>query len=131
MKASKFILNTDYITPQNQAEGEITIFVPSSIYVPKTEYKRISQGSITLGKSASEGFRVYITSTAFNYAITGVTACAQLAFGNEQLILTIQRTKTTYTFSVSALASPSNRTITGTGQNLTAHIQTFVDPFEV
>lgn len=131
MKASKFILNTDYITPQNDAEGEITVIIPSSIYIPAGTVQIISQSSITLGKSASVGYRAYLTSTAFSQAITGIYGQAEVAYGNDQLVVTIEHSKTTFTLKAYFPASPSARTLTGTGQNITAHIQTFVDPFEV
>lgn len=131
MKASKFILNTDYITPQNDAEGEMTIFIPSSISIPAGQVKIISQASITLGKTASVGYRAYITSTAFSQAVTGIYGQAEVVYGNSQMVVTIEHSKTTFTLKAYFPASPSARTLTGTGQNITAHIQTFVDPFEV
>lgn len=131
MKASKFILNTDYITPQNDAEGEVTIFIPSSIYIPKGDVKIVSQSSITLGKTASINYRVYITSTAFSQAVTGVCNEAYIPFGGYNMTISLERSKNTFTLKAYFPASTSNRTLTGTGQNITAHIQTFVDPFEV
>lgn len=132
MKASKFILNTDYITTQNDAEGEITIFIPSSIYIAPGEYKIVDKRSITLGKTASVGYRAYIKSTAFNDAITCVNGEAYLMYGNTQMALSLSRdSKSNFSFAASFPASPSARTLTGTGQNITVHIQTFVDPFEV
>ncbi len=131
MKASKFILNTDYITPQNDAEGEITLFIPSSIYIAAGEYKIVDQRSITLGKTASTGYRAYITSTAYNKAIVSVCGETYIDYGGEQMAISLWRDKTTFTLSASFPASLSARTLTGTGQNITAHIQTFVDPFEV
>lgn len=131
MKASKFILNTDYITPQNDAEGEITLFIPDSIYIPKNEYKIVDQRSITLGKTASTGYRAYITSTAYNRAIVSVNGEVYIGSGSNQMAVSLVRDKTTFTLSASFPASSSNRTVTGMGQNITAHIQTFVDPFEV
>lgn len=132
MKASKFILNTDYITPQNDAEGEVTIFIPSSIYIPSNVYKIVDKKSITLGKTASVGYRAYITSTAFNDAITSVNGEVIIMYGNTQMMVSLVRdAKSTFYLAASFPATTGNRTLTGTGQNITAHIQTFVDPFEV
>ena len=131
MKASKFILNTDYITPQNSAEGEATVIIPSSIYIPAGTIKIVSSSTITLGKSASENYRAYFTSTAFPQAITGTCGEAYLPYGGSTMFIGIERTKTTFKVVAYFPASPSNRNLSGTGQNITAHIQTFIDPFEV
>ena len=129
MKAAHFILNSDYITPQNDAEGQVTVAVPSSFYVPKAT-QQVFSSSVTIPGSTSKDYRCYFTSTAFNYAITG---CAEgsFTFGSDELIISIARSKDTFTLRVFNLAQPSNKTFTGTGQNITAHIQTFIDPFEV
>ena len=128
MKPSRFILNTDYVTHQNDAEIEITISLPSSYTVPKNQTKKFS-ASKTLTGSSSKDYRCYITSSAFNFAITGVLE-GQLAYGSNTMLLAIEREKDKFTFSAYMPATTVDKTYSGTGQTLTAHIQTFVDPFQ-
>ena len=129
MKACRFILNTDYVTHQNDAEIELSVALPSSYTVPRTQIKKFSS-SKTLEGSASKDYRCYITSSAFNYAITGLLE-GSLKYGNDTLQIAIEREKDKFTLSVYAPADIVDRTYSGTGQVITAHIQTFVDPFQV
>ena len=129
MKAAHFILNTDYVTSQNDAETTITVALPSSFYVPANtlqEYK----ATATIAGSASKDYRCYITSSAFSYAITGLCQ-GSLQFGNDTLTIDVRRSKDTFTLSVWPPKELSAKTYSGTGQVITAHIQTFVDPFQV
>ena len=129
MKACRFIFNTDYVTHQNDAEFDISVSLPSSYTVPRTQIKKFS-ASKSIAGSASKDYRCYITSTAFNYAITGLLE-GSLKFGNDTLLIAIEREKDKFTLSVYAPAEVADRTYSGTGQVITAHIQTFVDPFQV
>lgn len=129
MKACRFIFNTDYVTHQNDAEFELSVALPSSWTVPRTQIKKYSS-SKTITGSSSKDYRCYITSSAFNYAITGLLE-GSLKFGNDTLNIAIERENDKFTLSVYAPANPNDRTYSGTGQVITAHIQTFVDPFQV
>ena len=130
MRAAHFILNTDYVTSQNDAEAEVSVTLPSSFYVPKYQNKYFSS-TITIPGSASKDYRCYFTSTAFNYAITGCFG-GQLKYGSSDVLeITITRAKDKFTLTVWNAANLYDKTYSGTSQVVTAHIQTFVDPFQV
>ena len=129
MKAAHFILNTDYVTTQNDDEGQVSVSIPSSFYVAGGAIKDFTN-SVTIPGSTSKSFRCYFTSTAFNYAVTGCVE-GSIQFGNDEIVIKIARTKDTFTLIVSNLGRPSAHTYNGTSQVITAHIQTFIDPFEV
>lgn len=129
MKACRFILNTDYVTHQNDNEYTISVVIPSTFTVPAYSVQKF-ESSINIANSATKDYRCYIESTAFNYAITGVL-CALLGYGSDELAIALERNGTKYTLRVWAAADSTAKTFSGTGQVITAHIQTFVDPFQV
>ena len=128
MKACRFILNSDYVTSQNDKEYTISVSLPSSFYVPANTLQEFKT-TINVPNSASKDYRCYITSTAFNFGLTGVLE-AGLKYGNDNLNIALIRDKNNYTLSVYAPKSLSAKTYSGTGQVITAHIMTFVDPFQ-
>lgn len=129
MKAAHFILNSDFITPQNDIEGDVSVAIPSTFTTPAGQ-NTVFSNSVTIKGSSAKFYRCYFTSTAFNYALTGCVE-GSIAFGNDELVITIVRSNDTFTLRVWSLANPSSKTYNGTSQVITAHIQTFVDPFEV
>ena len=129
MKASRFIMNTDYATPQNDTDFTISVNIPASFTVPRTQSKEF-KASYSLPGSASRAYRCYITSTAFNYGITGCNN-GSIQFGSRYLEFTVSRTKDKYELCVFVLPDPNDRTFSGTAQTITAHVQTFIDPFAV
>lgn len=129
MKASRFILNTDYATSQNDAEFTISVTIPSTYTVAAADIKKFS-ASKTISASASKDYRCYFTSTAFNYGLTGALE-ATLRYGSDDLFVTVERAKDKFTLVVYAPAKVSSHTYSGTSQVITAHIQTFVDPFQL
>ena len=120
-------MSTDFTTPQNDTELEISVNLPSSFYVPRTETKEF-RGTKVIAGSASKGFRCYLTSTAYDYAITGCTS-GDIDFGDKKLLFTVGREGNNFVFRIFALAYPTDRTFSGQAQTITAHIQTFIDPF--
>lgn len=129
MKAAHFIMNSDYITPQNEGTAEVSVAIPSSFYVPKYQ-NQVFSASVSIPGSASQDYRCYFTSTAFDYAVTGCYG-GTVQYGNDDLIISLLRSKDSFTLKVWNLAEVENKTFSGTGQVITAHIQTFKDPFEV
>lgn len=129
MKAAHFIMNSDYITPQNEGTAEVSVAIPSSFYVPKYQ-NQVFSASVSIPGSASQDYRCYFTSTAFDYAITGCYG-GQMQYGNDYLVISLVRSKDAFTLRIWNLADIVDRTYSGTGQVITAHIQTFKDPFEV
>lgn len=129
MKASRFILNTDYITPQNDQEVELMVTLPASFSVSAGQVKHYTANKTITG-SASKDFRCYFTSTAQAKATTGCTQCF-MKYGNDALIVAVKRSKDKFTLDVFNLAEVSSHTFSGSARTVTAHIQTFVDPFQV
>lgn len=129
MKACRFILNSDYITSQNDAEYKISVSIPDSFSVPAAQVKEFKT-TINIPDSATKDYRCYIESTAFDHAITGVLE-GQVKYGNNNLMVSIQRNNSDYTLCVWMPADIVARTYTGTSQVITAHIMTFLDAFQV
>lgn len=129
MKACRFIFNTDYVTSQNDKDIDISVAIPSTFTVA-AGVQQIFKTTVTLAGSASKDYRCYFTSTAFNYAVTGAFEC-QIQFGSDNLYAVVQREKDKFTLAVYNIADTSSHTYSGTSQVITAHIQTFVDPFQL
>lgn len=128
MKASRFIMNTDYITTQNDSELVITLNVPGIFTIAAGETK-IFKTTVTSKGSASKGYRCYFESTAFNYALTGGME-AILPIQNTDFTLSVSRKNDEFELMVQTPASTSARSFNTNAQVITAHIQTFVDPFQ-
>ena len=129
MKATRFILNTDYVTSQNDAEFTISVTIPSSFSAAVAEIKKFQTSKTVLG-SASKDYRCYFTTSVDSYAVTGVMEC-MIDYGSDQLNCAVQRAKDKWTLCVYNLAYPTAKTYSGQARTITAHIQTFVDPFQV
>lgn len=129
MKACRFILNTDYVTSQNDNEIEISVSLPSSFTTSASQVRHFTANK-TLAGSASKDFRVYFTSSTQPYAATGCY-WSYLRYGSDDLIMTVKRTKDKFTLDVYNLALTSSHTYSGAARVITAHIQTFVDPFQL
>lgn len=129
MKACRFILNTDYVTSQNDREFEITVALPSTFTVAADVEKHFKT-SIAVPGTASMNYRCYFTTSTHQYATTGCVVC-MLKYGNDQLTAAVTHTKDTFTLDIYNFAPASSHTYTGAGRTVTAHIQTFVDPFQL
>ena len=129
MKATRFILNTDYVTSQNDAEFTISVSLPSSFSVSAGEVRKFSSSKTVKG-TASKDYRCYFTNTNNNYAITGSFE-AGLAYGSDYLQIAVQRQKDKWTLVVYNQAQTSSKTYSGTSRVVTVHIMTFVDPFQL
>lgn len=129
MKATRFILNTDYVTHQNDAEFTISVSLPSSFSVSAGQVKKFTTTKTVKG-TASKDYRVYFTFTNNSYAVTGGLE-ASIQYGSDDLICCIQRQKNKWTLCMYNMAYPSAKTYSGSSRVVTAHIQTFVDPFQL
>lgn len=125
MKPCRFIFNSDYATPKNKGEFTISVFIPDTIFIPQNTYKKFS-ADYTVPVSKAEGYRCYVESTAFPYAVTGCYF-GEIKY-NDQLNLSfvLSRTETGYKFAIYTPKPSRDTTINGTAQTVTAHIQTFV-----
>lgn len=129
MKATRFILNSDYVTAQNDAEFTISVTLPSSFSVSAAQIRRFTS-SVTVKGSASKDYRCYFTTTVNDYAITGGLE-GSLRYGSDDLNIAIERAKDKWTLAVYNPAPVSAKTYSGTSRVITAHIMTFVDPFQL
>lgn len=129
MKATRFILNTDYVTSQNDAEFTISVSLPSSFSVAAAEVKKFS-ASKTVAGTASKDYRCYFTTTINDYAVTGSFEVG-IQYGSDYLQCAVQRQKNKWTLVIYNPAEVSAKTFTGTSRVVTAHIMTFVDPFQL
>lgn len=129
MKATRFILNSDYVTAQNDAEFTISVTLPSSFSVSAAQIRRFTS-SVTIKGSASKDYRCYFTTTVNDYAITGGLE-GSLRYGSDDLNIAIERAKDKWTLAVYNPAPVSAKTYSGTSRVITAHIMTFVDPFQL
>lgn len=129
MKATRFILNTDYVTSQNDAEFTISVSLPSSFSVSAAEVKKFS-ASKTVKGSASKDYRCYFTTTNTSYAVTGSFEVG-IAYGSDYLQCAVQRQKDKWTLVVYNPATTSSKTYSGSSRVVTVHIMTFVDPFQL
>lgn len=127
MKASRFIMNTDYITTQNDSELVITLNVPGIFTIAAGETKIFKTSASSPG-SASKGYRCYFESTAYNYALTGCMEAA-LPIQGTNFTISVSRKADEFELMVQTPATPSARSFNTNAQVITAHIQTFVDPF--
>lgn len=115
-------MSSDYTMPCVDTEFTISIDIPNTLS-PAQELR----ASYTLPGSASKGFRCYMTSTAFDYAVVGCFGGEIGYNSNQAIVYKIARDQDKYELIVwSPFALQS---ISGQAQTLTAHIQTFLDPF--
>lgn len=129
MKANRFILNTDYITPQNDREFEVSVTLPSTFTAPANT-ERHFKTTISVPGSASMSYRCYFTTTEHQYAAVGCTVCA-LKFGEDYIMVALSHDEDAFTLDIFNYEELEQRTYSGASQTITAHIQTFIDPFQV
>lgn len=129
MKATRFILNTDYATSQNDNEFTLSVTIPSTFSVAAGEIRRFTSSKTIVG-SSSKDYRCHITTSVHNYSITGCLE-GSLAFGDSNLNIAIERAKDKFTLAVYNPAPVSAKTYSATSRVVTAHIMTFVDPFQL
>ena len=129
MKATRFILNTDYITSQNDAEFTLSVTLPSSFSVSAAQVKTFSD-SKTVKSTASKDYRVWFETTLNNYAVVGSFE-TEIQYGADYLHCVVQRQKDKWTLVVYNPAPTSAKTYSGASRVITAHIMTFVDPFQL
>lgn len=135
-KPSNFILNTDYATLKNDADGYVSVALPSSLNIAAaTTYSTSS--SITLGVAGSDirqristsKDNIWYTSRSILYASSsGATVSGSPS--SYDVVVTVSRTApTTITLTV-FIPNPygSTMTITGLSQVISAYVATFIPP---
>ena len=146
MMPSRFILNTDYATFKNDAEGTGTLTVPNSIVMLPNQGDTIITTTIDIGASASAAYRTYIESSKYSHVMMSSTVslpCTESMPGygswDSTIPVTIYRSNKKFVVELRAPEyapdpaepnPPANVTYSGMGQTLTIHIQSFIDPFQ-
>lgn len=133
---SRFIINTDYATSKNDATGTATLTIPSLVNVAADEHNPtpvIYRTRVQIGASKSAGYRFYITSSRFDYAIPCSEFYISCTVNGEPGEFGGLLYRDGNEFVLEAIFYrdiQENLTYTDCGQTLTLHIQSFIDPFD-
>lgn len=129
MKPGRFIMNTDYCTPKISAQDTIELTIPSS-FPAGPNAPVVFSVSKNIGNK-EDSYRAYIKSNLFDYA-TGFPCSIVFdgAQGVNGITVHLLKAGSTFTLEVRAGTQASSDTYVGYGQTITAHIQTFVSPFQ-
>lgn len=135
MKPSRFIMNTDYATLKNDAEGTAQLTLPNLVNIPAGSGNVVYSATIQIGASSSAGIRSYVTSSKYNYALCSPSffiACKQ--DGNDSScscdISRVDANKIQIRVTFAAADGASTQ-YTGMQQTLTIHAKTFINPFDL
>ena len=132
MKPGRFILNSDYCTTRNVADGEIKGTIPNSYTTPAGSVNYVlNLGTATVG-DPTDNVSIWYTSSKYNYATYGATAHLNPAGaqGLNGVSARVSKNGNVYTLKlIFGNQLPNAQTYTGYGMTITAHIHTFKDPF--
>lgn len=130
---SKFILNTDYATLKNDAKGKASITIPDLVNIAAGGDNVVYRATVDIGASKSAGYRFYVTSSKYNYALCSPVfdvACKQDGY-DSSFACHIYRQGGSFVLEAVFMASDYFSTqYTGMSQTLTLQIQSFIDPFD-
>ena len=130
---SKFILNTDYATLKNDAEGVATLVIPDIVNIPAGSDDSIYRTTLQIGASSDAGYRFYVTSSKYNYAIATPSfnvLCKESGY-DSSFSCQVYRQGNSFVFEAVFASSPYwTSQYTDAGQTLTLHIQSFISPFD-
>lgn len=131
MKPGRFILNSDFCTNRKNSLGEISAQIPDPYTTPASQpgYKLLL-GEVTVGDSTDNVY-VWFTSSRYNYATFGpLTSIAPAgATGLNGVSAFVTKKKNKYSLYLQFGNQMQAQTYRGYGMTLTAHIQTYKDPF--
>ena len=129
---SKFIINTDYATLKNDASGTAVITIPDTVNTPVGS-DTIYRATLQIGASDGAGYRFYITSSKYNYAITSpafAVACKESGY-DSYFYCQVYRQGKSFVFEAVFMGDDwGTYHYTNSGQTLTLHIQSFISPFD-
>ena len=141
MRISRFIMNSDYATLKNDAEGELTITLPDTVNVVLGNTE-VYHAEIDLGAKPSAAWRVMAYSTkyynGFGYPSSSFSVPARkytpnYGFENSFAAVEVYRVGGKFRVDVRFYGPDSSEgayaTYTGMEQTLTFRIQSFIDPF--
>lgn len=141
MRISRFILNSDYATLKNDAEGELSITLPDTVRVVSGNTS-IYHAEIDLGAKPSAAWRVMAYSTKYNnlfgYPSSSFSIPADKStpnYGPEKSFGAVEVYRVGGKFRVDVRfygpdsSEGSYAEYTNIAQTLTFRIQSFIDPF--
>lgn len=130
---SRFILNTDYATLKNDAEGIATLVIPDVVNIPAGSDDSVYRTTLQIGASSEAGYRFYVTSSKYNYAIATPSfnvLCKESGY-DSSFSCQVYRQGNSFIFEAVFAGSPYYTSqYTDAGQTLTLHIQSFISPFD-
>ena len=129
MKTGRFIIATDFCTSKISAQDSIRLTIPNS-FPSGPQSPVVFAASKNIG-SMGESFRIWLESDLFDYG-TGHPWHMRFdgAQGLNGITIDVIRAGNTFTLRVHTGTQASPDTYVGYGQTITAHIQTFVSPFQ-
>lgn len=148
MKSSRFILNSDFATTKNDAEGKVMLSIPDEVLIYANQPNKVYSAEVEIGASQSAGIRTYLTTTRSESkgAIVGSTfflfmpiedcSYGEKSYYQGQVYGSIYRSGKKIRIEVTFPTGGSTESSDyikyyGRNQILTLYVQTFIDPFEV
>ena len=131
MKPGRFILCSDFCTNREGSYAEIVGQIPNSYTTPAGQPNyTVLLGEITIG-DAPDNVYVWFTSSKYNYATYGplVSLSPAGATGLNGVAAYVKKNKNKYSLYVVYGNQMQAETYKGYGMTLTAHVQTYKDPF--
>lgn len=132
-KPSRFIINSDFATTQNDAEGTVSVTIPSTVNTLNTGANKVYSATINIGADASSGYRFYVTSSKYSYAISSPQFMVYCKEGGYESSFygSIYRVGKSFKMEFTFAGTPgATNNYTNCGQVFTLHIQSFLDPFQ-
>lgn len=130
---SRFIINSDYATLKNDAKGKISLTIPNLVNTTTGGDNIVYRSTLQIGASKSAGYRFYITSSKYSYAIATPAfdvLCKESGY-DSSFSCHIYRQGDSFVLEAIFAASPyMSFSYTDCGQTLTLYIQSFIDPFD-
>lgn len=132
MKPAKFIINTDYATIKNDANGSVSLTLPNSLSLATNAPSAVYRATLAIGANLSAGWRAIVQSSAYSHAVVGTSfsiACKQDGY-DATLIGNVYRQNGVFVLEVRIPSNPfAPTTWTDMGQTLTLTLQSIIDPF--
>lgn len=130
---SRFIINTDFATLKNDASGKAILQIPDAVNIAAGGDNVVYRTKLQIGASQSSGYRFYVTSSKYGYAICTTSfevACKESGYDSSFSCL-VYREGDSFVFeAVFAASAYTAYHYTNSGQTLTLYIQSFIDPFD-
>lgn len=130
---SRFIINTDYATSKNDASGEAVLVIPNQVNIGTGGDNVIYKTKLQIGASQSAGYRFYVTSSKYSYAICTpffAVDCKLNGYDSSYNCYVYRDGKNFVLEAIFGADDYGTMNYTNCGQTLTLHMQSFIDPFD-